>query len=737
MQILDILLKLVPFTHKDDNGVFFTMNLSFGDWIVTIIEILLIGIFLFTAIRLWYSYKKDLKSANLLSNETKLLKEKGFTYYNDFKNNLKVDKKINHLWSEFDESLIPKENGQYENSLDASYFFNRSSLASHVGSKFYSAVPGILLGVGLLGTFFALYVALIELNLEGDGLKDSIRVFIGMVGVKFTASVWGIFLSVVFTFLEKVLESKLSHKIHGLQDNIDDVFRRQTAEQNLFKIANESEQQTRAMNSLAETLTQKISEQFNPILTTMNKNLEQMPLHISKAIGETLSGPLEQLKNSAANAAESQSDSLESIVNTFIDKLDSTSGDQAQGIQNMMAQTTEQLTFLLKSMKDITLTQSVMQKEREEKMQELFHRTMTSFEEQMKQVRDVFGTVSKEASSSMNEMYSNQQASLSQERTSMSEQMLEMKDVFITLSNETSTAMSTAYEKQHETLENERKEMANQMNEMKESFTSLSSQSTENFSDMFNQQQQTLIGERESISKHGQEISSQMQSLITSMAEQSGSRDEKLQEMMQMIQEQHSQLFSRNKEFASELENSMAQVMSNIVSKVTEVQSLINETASKLIAVPGMLNSFEDSSQNLKEFGETTKEATLALSGAVQELHNVQTSVSEQLNDVREHTQSLNDISSSTQVVATASEQSAKVLQETYKVLINENNENLEKLGESMSKWLGEYDSQVHSTMQGSLNEVQGALSNFANTLTQSMGSLEDAIESINTKVQG
>ncbi len=656
MQVTDILLKLIPFTHKEDSGVVFTFNLSFGDWIVTTIEIFLISIFLWTSIKLWISYKKDLKSTNLLCDETQLLDKNGFDYYNDFKNKLQVDKKIAHLWGEFDESLIVKENGKYENSLDADYFFNRGSLASHVGSKYYSAIPGILLGIGLLGTFFALYVALIELKLDGEHLKESIRVFIGMVGVKFTASVWGIFLSVTFTFFEKTLEGKLARKIHNLQENIDSIFKRQTAEQNLFKIALESEQQTRAMNSLAETLTQKISENFNPILSTMNNNLEQMPHHISKAIGDTLSAPLEQLKNSAQNAAESQSNSLESIVNTFIDKLDSTAGDQAQGIQTMMSETTRQLTDLLKGIRDVTLSQNVMQKEREEKMQELFHRAMTSFETQMQQVQEVFGSVSQEASSSMKEMYS--------------------------------------------------------------------------------QQQKVLSDERASIVEHGQSISTQMQSLITSIAEQSGNRDEKLQEMMKMISEQHTSLFTQNREFASELENSMAQIMNNIVNKVTEVQTMINTTASKLENVPSMLDSFESSSDNLRGFGDTAKEASLALNGAVEELRNVQSSINEQLGHVKDHTQSLKEISSSTQTVSQSSEETAKELQNVYKKLITENTDNLDQLGESMSKWLSKYDSQVCSTMQDSLSKVQSSLATFAQTLTSSMGALEDAIENINTKVQ-
>jgi len=74
-------------------------------------------------------------------------------------------------------------------------------------------------------------------------------------------------------------------------------------------------------------------------------------------------------------------------------------------------------------------------------------------------------------------------------------------------------------------------------------------------------------------------------------------------------------------------------------------------------------------------------------------------------------------------------------LRKVYQKILEDNKHNLEELSEEMSKWLKAYDQQVQSTMQNSLNEVQGALVNFANILSQSILSLEDAIESINDKL--
>jgi len=172
MQTSDIFLKLVPFTVKNPKTgeVFFSHSLNdfnIADRIITGIEVILIVFFLGTMIKLWFSYRKDKKNVELLATEIINLKENGFSYYSDFLEKVSINSKIKHLWNEFDESLIKKD-GVVENSLDSAYFFNEYSLASAVGSKLYSAIPGILLGIGLLGTFLSLYVALAQLNLGGE-----------------------------------------------------------------------------------------------------------------------------------------------------------------------------------------------------------------------------------------------------------------------------------------------------------------------------------------------------------------------------------------------------------------------------------------------------------------------------------------------------------------------------------------------------------------------------------------
>jgi len=644
MTTSDILLKLLPFTHKQDNTVTFTINLDLGDWIVTSIELALFLIFFGTIIKLYLSYRKDYKDISFLEKEVVNLKNNGFNYYNSFLENIASNNRITHVWNEFHESLIRKGD-KLENSLDADYFFNERTLASHVGTKFYSAIAGILLGIGLLGTFFALYVALIELNLDGNDLKDSIKTFIGMVGVKFTASVWGILLSVLYTFIEKALEGKLSNKIHNLQDMIDDIFKRQTAEQNLFIIANEVEQQTRALNTLAETLTQKISEQFNPIISQMNSHLQQIPMHISDAIGESLKEPLSVLSQNAKSAVESQSDNLGKLVETFIQKIEHAAGQQTEGIQSLMINTTEGLTQLINNLNQTNQQMLLQQQKQDERVSQAIEK-----------MQDVFDTATSQAANNMNEIYA--------------------------------------------------------------------------------KQQDTMQYQHKMITEESNQITNKMQVLLENLTQQNISQNESVEKITHNFENIQKELFESNKTFLQEVESRNNRIIESMIQKMAQVEAIIDSSSQKLAALPNLLQTFETGSQNLQLFAQTTKEVTEEFNEAIIKTNELQTSLNIQIDKANEIMNNLSNTSESTLQVADKVKNSVDEIHNIYTQVIEENQHNLEKFSEAMSEWLKAYDEQTHATMQNSLNEVQAALANFANTLSQSIASLEDAIESINEKLE-
>ena len=153
------------------------------------------------------------------------------------------------------------------------------------------------------------------------------------------------------------------------------------------------------------------------------------------------------------------------------------------------------------------------------------------------------------------------------------------------------------------------------------------------------------------------------------------------------------------------------------------------------MVVPDMLDTFETGSQNLKTFSENTQQATEEFKVSIDKVNQLQETLNSNMQEAKVIMENMDTTSKNTADMVDNVKHSAEELHKVYQNILEDNRHNLEEFSEEMSKWLKAYDQQVQSTMQNSLNEVQGALVNFANTLSQSIASLEDALESINDKL--
>jgi gas vesicle protein len=215
---------------------------------------------------------------------------------------------IVHLWSEFNETLVKlkKADGTEEvfNTVDAHYFFNEERLiASRVNLRFYKAVPGILTGFGILGTFLGLSFGLGQINItSGDVqvLKEGIRGLLSGAGMAFSTSVWGIALSIVFSLLEKYPANSLRRHLSSLQDDIDKLFTRKTSEYWLADVLEESRQQSSELRkfntdlaiSIASALDEKLANRLIPTFEKFLAAIDELTRTGTAKIGETIAkGP--------------------------------------------------------------------------------------------------------------------------------------------------------------------------------------------------------------------------------------------------------------------------------------------------------------------------------------------------------------------------------------------------------------------------------------------------------------
>ena len=243
--------------------------------------------------------------------------------------------KYGRLWREFDESLVSSPDGSgLSNTLDASHFFNTHTLARGLTeSRLMAAVPGFLTAIGVIGTFAGLQLGLANLNLEDSQDVQQIKQGIGAVtsgaAIAFMTSLWGVFTSVVFNFLEKLLERSVRSSIAQLQDHIDYLYPRITAEQSLIRIADSSQRGHDSLQGLAEKIGNRMQEAMTQATSAMSQELQD-------ALNNILAPAVDSLVSNANGTSER---ALTNLVSNFSKQL----GEAGSQQHEMMVEATNQM----------------------------------------------------------------------------------------------------------------------------------------------------------------------------------------------------------------------------------------------------------------------------------------------------------------------------------------------------------------------------------------------------------
>lgn len=240
----------------------------------------------------------------------------------------KKDGKRGDLWGEFDETLITSADGEkLYNTLDASFFFNTSTLAPELTeNRLLAAVPGFLTAIGVIGTFAGLQLGLGGLELGKDVgidvLRDGIGHLINGASIAFLTSVWGVITSLLFNVAEKCFERDIRKKINALQDKIDTLYPRANAEEALVKISDYSKGSSEVLKGLAEKIGDKMQKALIEVSGTIQGGLDDSLNRIMAPAIQTL----------VANSNEGAQTAMDSLLGRFMDKM----GEQGTNQREMM-----------------------------------------------------------------------------------------------------------------------------------------------------------------------------------------------------------------------------------------------------------------------------------------------------------------------------------------------------------------------------------------------------------------
>lgn len=196
------------------------------------------------------------------------------------------------LFQEFRHHLvaIPRRDGTDEmelrRSVDAEEVFREKALApGFTDSRLFLALPGILTGLGVLGTFIGLQIGMGGLDLRDvENLETSIIPLIQGLVVAFSTSVWGVSSSLTFNIFEKFMGSIANLPIRILQNRVNAMIPRYVPEEAMA----EMERASRGTEDILKGLSVAIGNE-------MQKAIGRLGSEIKDAVAQATSegqGPL-------------------------------------------------------------------------------------------------------------------------------------------------------------------------------------------------------------------------------------------------------------------------------------------------------------------------------------------------------------------------------------------------------------------------------------------------------------
>ena len=108
----------------------------------------------------------------------------------------------------------------------AESYFNQTLVQKQINVEFWKSIPGMFVGLGILGTFVGLTLGISDFNFSSsDKILVSIETLIGGIKTAFLTSLHGISLSIIFGYSEKILFNTFGDYIQKICGLLNDKYK--------------------------------------------------------------------------------------------------------------------------------------------------------------------------------------------------------------------------------------------------------------------------------------------------------------------------------------------------------------------------------------------------------------------------------------------------------------------------------------------------------------------------------
>lgn len=349
------------------------VNLQVTGGLLVLLVLGFIFLFLVPGAFHWFRLRKILSG---------LLAFKGATLPGDIKKLFARDKRLAHLWSEFQDTLhIQREEREGQMKIVAvrstvpaeSYFSGQYLVDSRLRTEFFKHLPGIFTGLGIIGTFTGLIEGLRRFQVSENAVtvRASLESLMHAVGEAFLISAAAIAAAMLVTFVEKLILAGLYRKAEEIAHAIDAQFETGAGEEYLARLVTASEASASQSKILKDALVNELGDILRELTASQLANGEKLNLQIAQriedvanrqvaaarednqalgdviagSIEKSLKGPLEDIASSVKAASGDQSASAVQMLNdvmvSFSQRLNDLFGGQISGLNELNKQTAQ------------------------------------------------------------------------------------------------------------------------------------------------------------------------------------------------------------------------------------------------------------------------------------------------------------------------------------------------------------------------------------------------------------
>lgn len=276
-----------------------------------------------------------------------------------------------HLWDEYADTLhelTKASNGatsltEVRATVPAEVFFTRDVLVdSRLFDEFTRHLPGVLTGLGIIGTFAGLLEGLSQFDASSTATAVAgLKPLLDGVAHAFVASAIAIACAMFVTFASKFVLALFYRWVEKLNHSIDALYDTGAGEEYLSRLVQSSEKAeahaAQLKQALVEDLTQLMTNLTERQIQAQAESSRALGAHIGEAITGTLAGPLgemtEAMKTTSKGNSDAVSGMLESVLTGFMAKLEDTFGGQMRGIHEQMDRSMGAMTTVQQSLQQL------------------------------------------------------------------------------------------------------------------------------------------------------------------------------------------------------------------------------------------------------------------------------------------------------------------------------------------------------------------------------------------------